>query len=76
MSWSRNQNNYACLQELCLTGMISEVSWTAWGFVKHLIPPDSQVEIDAKIVAGYFTSGKRVTEEDLTNTNTFSIVEA
>lgn len=34
----------------------------------HLIPPDSRVEIDAKIAAGYFTSGKKVTEEDLKNT--------
>jgi len=34
----------------------------------HLIPPDSRVEIDAKIAAGYFTSGKKVTEADLKNT--------
>ncbi|KAG6877273.1 Uracil-regulated protein 1 [Termitomyces sp. T159_Od127] len=34
----------------------------------HLIPPDSRVEIDAKIAAGYFSSGKRVTEEDLSKT--------
>ncbi|KAG8948966.1 Uracil-regulated protein 1 [Tulasnella sp. 424] len=34
----------------------------------HLIPPDSRVEIDAKIAAGYFTSGKKVTEEDLIKT--------
>ena len=27
----------------------------------HLIPPDSRVEIDAKIAAGYFSSGKQVT---------------
>ncbi|KAH8801225.1 cyclohydrolase [Flagelloscypha sp. PMI_526] len=31
----------------------------------HLIPPDSRVEIDAKIAAGYFSSGKQVTEGDL-----------
>jgi len=35
---------------------------------EHLIPPDSKVEIDAKIAAGYFTSGKQVTEEDLVKT--------
>ena len=34
----------------------------------HLIPPDSRVEIDAKIAAGYFTSGKQVTEADLVKT--------
>lgn len=34
----------------------------------HLIPPDSRVEIDAKIAAGYFTSGKKVTEADLIKT--------
>ncbi|KAG2125613.1 GTP cyclohydrolase N terminal-domain-containing protein [Suillus cothurnatus] len=27
---------------------------------EHLIPPDSRVEIDAKIAAGYFTSGKPI----------------
>ncbi|KEY67040.1 hypothetical protein S7711_04721 [Stachybotrys chartarum IBT 7711] len=31
----------------------------------HLIPSDSRVEIDAKINAGYFTTGKKYTEEDL-----------
>ncbi|KAG6809978.1 Uracil-regulated protein 1 [Tricholoma furcatifolium] len=34
----------------------------------HLIPPDSRVEIDAKIAAGYFSSGKQVTQEDLFKT--------
>ncbi|KAJ7931561.1 GTP cyclohydrolase N terminal-domain-containing protein [Mycena leptocephala] len=34
----------------------------------HLIPPDSRVEIDAKIAAGYFSSGKQVTEADLVKT--------
>ncbi|GJJ13451.1 hypothetical protein Clacol_007705 [Clathrus columnatus] len=34
----------------------------------HLIPPDSRVEIDAKIAAGYFTSGKKITAEDLVKT--------
>jgi hypothetical protein len=34
----------------------------------HLIPPDSRVEIDAKIASGYFTSGKTVTQEDLVKT--------
>lgn len=34
----------------------------------HLIPPDSRVEIDAKIASGYFTSGKKVTEADLAKT--------
>ncbi|KAG6908207.1 Uracil-regulated protein 1 [Tephrocybe rancida] len=34
----------------------------------HLIPPDSRVEIDAKIAAGYFSSGKQVTEADLIKT--------
>jgi hypothetical protein len=34
----------------------------------HLIPPDSRVEIDAKIAAGYFSSGKQVKEEDLVKT--------
>ncbi|KAG8719744.1 Uracil-regulated protein 1 [Ceratobasidium sp. 394] len=35
---------------------------------EHLIPPDSRVEIDAKIAAGYFTSGKQITEADLYKT--------
>ncbi|KAJ7773330.1 GTP cyclohydrolase N terminal-domain-containing protein [Mycena metata] len=35
---------------------------------EHLIPPDSRVEIDAKIAAGYFSSGKQVTEADLVKT--------
>ncbi|TFK34396.1 GTP cyclohydrolase N terminal-domain-containing protein [Crucibulum laeve] len=34
----------------------------------HLIPPDSRVEIDAKIAAGYFSSGKQVTQADLVKT--------
>ncbi|RXW21778.1 hypothetical protein EST38_g4052 [Candolleomyces aberdarensis] len=34
----------------------------------YLIPPDSRVEIDAKIAAGYFSSGKQVTEADLVKT--------
>ena len=34
----------------------------------HLIPMDSRVEIDAKIAAGYFTTGKQVKEEDLSRT--------
>ena len=36
--------------------------------LEHLIPPDSRVEIDAKIAAGYFSSGKQVTEADLVKT--------
>ncbi|KAI0769929.1 GTP cyclohydrolase N terminal-domain-containing protein [Fomes fomentarius] len=35
---------------------------------EHLLPPDSRVEIDAKIAAGYFTSGKKITEADLVKT--------
>ncbi|KAG8855260.1 hypothetical protein FRB91_002400 [Serendipita sp. 411] len=34
----------------------------------HLIPPDSRVEIDAKIASGYFSSGKVITQEDLVKT--------
>ncbi|KAF8712014.1 hypothetical protein AX14_013162 [Amanita brunnescens Koide BX004] len=34
----------------------------------HLIPPDSRVEIDAKIAAGYFSSGKQVAQDDLVKT--------
>ncbi|KAG5652228.1 hypothetical protein H0H81_005770 [Sphagnurus paluster] len=37
-------------------------------FTDHLIPPDSRVEIDAKIAAGYFSSGKQITEADLVKT--------
>jgi hypothetical protein len=33
-----------------------------------LIPPDSKVEMDAKIAAGYFTNGHVPTESDLHNT--------
>ncbi|CDR44002.1 CYFA0S13e01376g1_1 [Cyberlindnera fabianii] len=33
----------------------------------ELIPPDSRVEIDAKINSGYFTTGKVMTEEELKN---------
>ncbi|KJZ71028.1 Uracil-regulated protein 1 [Hirsutella minnesotensis 3608] len=32
---------------------------------QELIPADSRVEIDAKITAGYFTAGKRLTTEEL-----------
>jgi len=32
---------------------------------EHMIPADSRVEIDAKINAGYFTTGHRMTEEEL-----------
>lgn len=32
---------------------------------ESLIPADSRVEIDAKITAGYFTAGKRMTAEEL-----------
>ena len=34
----------------------------------ELIPPDSRVEIDAKIAAGYFSSSKQLTEADLVKT--------
>lgn len=33
-----------------------------------MIPPDSRVEVDAKIAAGYFSSRKQVGEEDLVKT--------
>ena len=33
-----------------------------------LIPEDSKVEIDAKIASGYFSAGKKVTEQDLAHT--------
>lgn len=33
----------------------------------ELIPPDSRVEIDAKIHAGYFTDGKVMTMDELKN---------
>lgn len=33
----------------------------------ELIPPDSRVEIDAKINAGYFTTGNVMTQEELKN---------
>jgi hypothetical protein len=36
--------------------------------LEHLIPMDSRVEIDAKIAAGYFTSGKSITHDDLVKT--------
>jgi hypothetical protein len=36
--------------------------------IEHLIPPDSRVEIDAKIASGYFSSGKQVTDADLFKT--------
>jgi len=35
---------------------------------EYLLPPDARVEIDAKIAAGYFTSGKPVTQADLVKT--------
>ncbi|OBZ68838.1 Uracil-regulated protein 1 [Grifola frondosa] len=35
---------------------------------EHLLPPDSRVEIDAKIASGYFTTGKQITEADLVKT--------
>lgn len=35
---------------------------------EDMLPPDSRVEIDAKIAAGYFTAGKKPTTEDLTHT--------
>ena len=35
---------------------------------EHLLPPDSRVEIDAKIAAGYFSSGRQITEADLIKT--------
>lgn len=35
---------------------------------EYLIPPDSRVEIDAKIAAGYFSSTKKLTEKDLVKT--------
>ncbi|KXN84034.1 Uracil-regulated protein 1 [Leucoagaricus sp. SymC.cos] len=41
---------------------------TRYDIPDHLIPPDSRVEIDAKIAAGYFSSGKKVTEADLVKT--------
>ena len=38
------------------------------GFAEHLLPPDSRVEIDAKIASGYFSGTKVVTEADLVKT--------
>ncbi|KAI0373695.1 hypothetical protein BV20DRAFT_962265 [Pilatotrama ljubarskyi] len=35
---------------------------------EHLLPPDSRVEIDAKIAAGYFSHNKKITEADLVKT--------
>ncbi|EIW59399.1 uncharacterized protein TRAVEDRAFT_122910 [Trametes versicolor FP-101664 SS1] len=35
---------------------------------EHLLPPDSRVEIDAKIAAGYFSHNKIITEADLVKT--------
>ncbi|KAF8956786.1 GTP cyclohydrolase N terminal-domain-containing protein [Flammula alnicola] len=35
--------------------------WKPYDIPDHLIPPDSHAEIDAKIAAGYFSSGKQVT---------------
>lgn len=35
---------------------------------EHLLPPDSRVEIDAKIAAGYFSATKKLTEADLVKT--------
>ncbi|KAL2151985.1 hypothetical protein VTH82DRAFT_5169 [Thermothelomyces myriococcoides] len=32
---------------------------------ESMIPADSRVEIDAKINAGYFTTGHRMTEDEL-----------
>lgn len=32
----------------------------------EMIPSDSRVEIDAKIQSGYFTTGKQLTDEELT----------
>lgn len=32
----------------------------------EMIPSDSRVEIDAKIQSGYFTTGKTLTDEELT----------
>lgn len=33
--------------------------------ITDMIPSDSRVEIDAKINAGYFTTGKKYTDEEL-----------
>ncbi|KAI0647806.1 GTP cyclohydrolase N terminal-domain-containing protein [Trametes meyenii] len=35
---------------------------------EYLLPPDSRVEIDAKIAAGYFSHTKKITEADLVKT--------
>ncbi|KAI0632376.1 GTP cyclohydrolase N terminal-domain-containing protein [Trametes polyzona] len=35
---------------------------------EYLLPPDSRVEIDAKIAAGYFSHNKKITEADLVKT--------
>jgi len=42
-----------------LTHLVFTDSWT------DMVPSDSRVEIDAKINAGYFTVGKRYTDEEL-----------
>lgn len=34
-------------------------------FIIDMIPSDSRVEIDAKINAGYFTTGKKYTDAEL-----------
>ncbi|KAJ7158707.1 GTP cyclohydrolase N terminal-domain-containing protein [Mycena filopes] len=47
---------------------MSDMKYDAIVKSEHLIPPDSRVEIDAKIAAGYFSSGKQVTEADLVKT--------
>lgn len=56
------------ISQVCSLKFFSKAHSVTIQSLDHLIPPDSRVEIDAKIAAGYFSSGKQVTEADLVKT--------
>ena len=64
------QSGIPILKRYDIPGMLTlkHLLKSAHTLSEHLIPPDSRVEIDAKIAAGYFTSGKKVTDADLIKT--------
>ena len=44
---------------------VSEVEKGRWSTLSGLIPADARVEMDAKVAAGYFTSGAVPDAEEL-----------
>jgi hypothetical protein len=53
------------LSRIVSQDILSQKFFSLLSLTIDMIPSDSRVEIDAKINAGYFTTGKKYTDEEL-----------